>query len=186
MNFQRNADKEKLSRRELTFASFDQVLAEVRFLSRVGYHRVGKWTLGQTCEHLARFMDYSLDGFPPTPFYAALIRPVARMMYLGKILKQQRLPAGVSTLPTLVPGEWADDDLAVAQLTSAINRVQAPDAEFQPSPLFGKLTPEQWRKVHLWHCQHHLEFLIPAAKDAQAESSVPSSSRGETHSPQPE
>lgn len=179
MNFQRNADREKLSRRVLNLQSFEDVLAEVRLLSRVGYHRVGKWSLGQTCEHLARFMEQSLDGFPKAPFYAALIRPLARLMYLGKILKQERLPAGVATMPSLVPAEWEDDDHAVQQLTAAIARIEAADAVFQPSPLFGNLTADQWRKVHLWHCQHHLEFMIPAAKDAQAESAVPSSSRSE-------
>lgn len=113
-------------------------------------------------------MDASLDGFPPAPFYASLLRPFARMMYLGKILRNEQMPAKMPTLNEFTPGEWAEDQNAIPQLEAAIARITDPNAKFHPSPLFGNLTAEEWRKVHLWHCQHHLEFLIPAAKEATA------------------
>lgn len=168
MSFNRNGASDRLSRRQLNLQSFDDVLAEAKSLSRVGYHRVAKWSLGQICDHVARFMDESIDGFQKPPAMAPLMRPFLRMMYLGKILRNERMPAKFPTLKELQPDEWADDSKALPQLEAAIARIQAPSAEFVPSPALGKLTPEEWRKVHLWHCQHHLEFLIPAARDAQA------------------
>lgn len=168
MSFHRNGASDKLSRRELHFENFEDVLGEARSLSRVGYHRVSKWSLGQICDHLSRFMDASLDGFPPAPFYASLLRPFARMMYLGKILRNEQMPAKMPTLNEFTPGEWAEDQNAIPQLEAAIARITDPGAKFNPSPLFGNLTADEWRKVHLWHCQHHLEFLVPAAKEATA------------------
>ncbi|MBI1247844.1 DUF1569 domain-containing protein [bacterium] len=169
MSFHRNGASDKLSRRELHLETFEDVLKEARSLSRVGYHRVAKWSLGQICDHVSMFMNASLDGFPPAPFYASLIRPFARMMYLSKMLRNERMPAKLPTLKTLTPDEWAADDVAMPRLEAAIARVQDPNAQFVASPIFGELTDEQWRKVHLWHCQHHLEFLIPAARDVTAE-----------------
>lgn len=165
MSFHRKSSSDKLSRRTLDFQSFDDVLKDARVLARVGYHRVGRWSLGQITDHLSRFMCHSLDGFPSPPGYFALLRPVARMMYLGKVLRNERLPAGAPTLKSLQPDEWSDDSAAMPQLEDAIARIQSPNATFQPSPLFGKLTPDEWRKVHLWHCQHHLEFLVPTARE---------------------
>ena len=170
MSFHRNGASDRLSRRQLNLQSFDDVLAEARSLSRVGYHRVSKWSLGQICDHVSRFMDDSLDGFKSTPKFAPLVRPILRMMYLGKVLRNDRIPAKMPTLKELEPDEWTEDAHALPQLEKAIARIQDPSAQFVPSPAFGNLTAEQWRKVHLWHCQHHLEFLIPAARDAQANS----------------
>ncbi|MEW4452355.1 DUF1569 domain-containing protein [Bremerella sp. JC817] len=168
MSFHRNGASDKLSRRQLHLQSFDEVLSEARSLSRVGYHRVAKWSLGQICDHVSRFMDASIDGFPPSPFYVPLIRPFARMAHLGKILRNEHLPAKMPTLSVFMPGEWAEDEKALPQLEAAIARILDPNVQFVPSPLFGKLTPEEWRKVHLWHCQHHLEYLIPAARDVSS------------------
>ena len=33
--------------------------------------------------------------------------------------------------------------------------------EVHPSPFFGRLTPDQWRQLHLIHTAHHLSFLVP-------------------------
>ncbi|PQO28730.1 DUF1569 domain-containing protein [Blastopirellula marina] len=170
MSFHRNGASDRLSRRQLSLQSFDDVLAEAKSLSRVGYHRVSKWSLGQICDHVSRFMDDSIDGFKSTPGFAPLMRPFLRMMYLGKVLRNERIPAKMPTLKELEPDEWTEDGNALPQLEKAIARIQDPNTQFVPSPAFGNLTAEQWRKVHLWHCQHHLEFLIPAARDAQANS----------------
>jgi hypothetical protein len=61
--------------------------------------------------------------------------------------------------PSPEPG--GDEAAAVARLKKAINRLQAHSGEMHDSPFFGHLTPEQWRELHLIHCNHHLALLHP-------------------------
>jgi hypothetical protein len=149
-----------MERREVRFGDYDAVLADAEALLAGGYARAGSWTLGQAAHHLAAIMEGSLDGFPsrlPWP-----VRLVARWFVLGRILRhrvfRRRVPAPAFSLPPA----GADDREGLARLRSAIARLQAHQGELQPSPVFGRLTPAQWREVHLWHCEHHLSFLLPS------------------------
>jgi len=161
MNVYRNMNREKLSRRKLKFETYDELRTELDLLSQSGYHRTGKWSLGKICDHLSRFIDQSLTGFEPPSFFVRLMQPLARMLYLGKIMKGQQLGGGMPTIKSLLPEGDPDDDKAVAAYQKSLERMLDPNATFQPSPLFGDLTADQWRKVHLWHAAHHLSFLVP-------------------------
>ena len=148
-----------MERRSLRFHTFDEVIAETERLLGTGYDRVGVWSLGQICEHMALVVTMSMDGFPskfPWP-----MRVVARWLYLRPILAhrvfRKRLPAP----KYLLPSEMADDASGVERLRGAVRRFGAHPGPFAPSPVFGDLTPEQWREIHLWHCEHHLSFLLP-------------------------
>ncbi|MCC9605333.1 DUF1569 domain-containing protein [Blastopirellula sp. JC732] len=152
-------------RRELSFENFDEVLIECRHLADVGYHRVGKWNLGQICQHLAACMNQSIDGYKdPIPFWLPIVRPVVRMLYLPTILKGGAVSIRAKAPPSTLPSTNADDEIRMAELEQAMARVMQDDVEFVESPVVGQLTKEEWRKLHLWHCQHHLSFLIPGAK----------------------
>ena len=50
-----------------------------------------------------------------------------------------------------------------SRLRAVVERFKGHSGPLHPSPAFGRLTPEQWREVHLWHCEHHLSFLLPRA-----------------------
>jgi hypothetical protein len=49
----------------------------------------------------------------------------------------------------------------VARLKETIERLRTHQGELHASPFFGYLTPDQWRRLHLIHCAHHLGFLVP-------------------------
>ncbi len=55
--------------RRLRFDTYDQVWAEAQRIAgaeRGGRLRcAGNWTAGQTFGHLATWIEYALDGFPP-------------------------------------------------------------------------------------------------------------------------
>ena len=53
-----------MERRHLDFNDFDSVSVDVGNLRQRGYTKVGNWTLGQICEHLAMGMRMSIDGDP--------------------------------------------------------------------------------------------------------------------------
>jgi hypothetical protein len=147
-----------MERRDLRLHSYDDALADAEALLALGYDRAGNWGLGQACQHLAASMEMSLDGFPsrfPWP-----VRVVARWFVLGKILKhrvfRRRFPAPKYMQPPAV-----EDRVGLERLRAAVGRLKAQAGPMRPSPIFGRLTPEQWREVHLWHCEHHLSFLRP-------------------------
>lgn len=149
-----------MKRRKLKFTALEQVAVDVDLLHRAGYGRVGNWTLAQVCDHLTKFMVMSLDGFPvkmPWP-----IRAVMGPYFLKPLtLWSEWIPAGVQgpavMMPTAPPGEAQ----AVERCKQALLRVQEFAGSFHPSPLFGEMTPGQWRKIHLIHAAHHLSFLLP-------------------------
>ncbi|TWT39711.1 DUF1569 domain-containing protein [Blastopirellula retiformator] len=152
-------------RRILLFANFEEVIVDCHHLADVGYHKLGQWNLGQICQHLAAFMDQSIDGFKDRmPFWLPVVRPVLRMIYLPTILKGGAVSVKAKAPPSILPSTSADDEIRLAELERAIARVMQEDVQFVESPVMGSLSQEEWRKVHMWHCQHHLSFLIPGHK----------------------
>jgi hypothetical protein len=146
-------------RRTLDFFDFDAVLADVERLRRDGYRRAGTWDLPQACDHLTRFMRGSLEGFGfqfPLPF-----RLAGRWLFLGRTLRTRRIPTGVKGPAPLMPPADVGGDAAVRAFAETVARVRDHRGDFHPSPLFGRLTPEQWRQIHLIHAAHHLSFLVP-------------------------
>jgi hypothetical protein len=153
------------TRRTLSFASLDEVVADAEDLLAKGYDRTGNWDLAQVCGHLAEWFRYPLDGFPRAPL---LLRPVfwlvrstvgkgmARKMLAGGTMK-----TGMPTVPQSVPAPGGEDAAAVAKLREVIARWKAHPGPLHPSPLFGDMTRDGWTKGHLIHCAHHLSFLVP-------------------------
>ena len=154
-------------RRALRFDTFDEVIADVRRLE-LGYRRAGNWTLGQACDHLARFMRFSLDGFPPGFRLPAPLAWLMRRVMLSPKSLQKPMPGGMRAPKFLLPpppeagvDARAVDRAAADRLVEQCRRVKVHGGEFFPSPLFGRLRPAVWRQVHLNHCAHHLGFLVP-------------------------
>jgi hypothetical protein len=153
-----------MERRTVRFQGYDDVLRDAESLLSSGYDRAGTWGLGQVAHHLATIMEMSLDGFPslfPWP-----VRLAARWLVLGSVLRhrvfRRRVPAPAFALPP----DSAEDRAGVDRLRAAMERLEKQTGPMQPSPVFGKLSPEQWREVHLWHCEHHFSFLLPRAEVA--------------------
>jgi hypothetical protein len=148
-----------MEHRQLEFKDFADVLAEVDRLHRGGYQKLGQWDLAQTCDHLAYFMQGSLDGATyrvPWLFKVLFGRPVLR-----RILKQRRMKAGVPTPQKPLPAPGGDEPAAVERFRYVVERLRSHTGELHPSPFFGHLTPDEWRELHLIHCAHHLSYLQP-------------------------
>ena len=147
-------------RTELRFDEWDAVLADLETLQSVGYNRVGQLDLGQICNHLAIIMEGALDGFPkmmPWP-----MRKLLRVMFLGTMMKHKPIRLRVPVAPAFAAQtEPVDDAVGVSRLQAAIARFSSPDAEYHEHLAFGRLNREQWNRQQLWHCEHHLGFLIP-------------------------
>ena len=159
-------------RRSLSFGGLGEAVADARELED-GYLRVGQWSLGQCCEHLTSFMRFSLDGFPsrglppPLPF-------LMRTLLLNERKMRKPMPVGMPSPAFLRPAEEAGegprlegasdaDRRAVEKFSAVCKRVQNHAGDFKPSPLFGRLSPQKWRRVHAKHAEHHLSFLVPTS-----------------------
>ncbi|MDR3619845.1 MAG: DUF1569 domain-containing protein [Paludisphaera borealis] len=154
------------SRRVLDYRDWPAVIADVERLGRDGYSKVGRWDLSQTCDHLADWLTFPLDGFPPTP------APIRLMLWtLGKLVGRKALrktlatrsmPGGAPTIPVTVHQSGGNAAEAVERLRTAISRFQAHSGKFYPSPIFGHLDRETISQLQLIHCAHHLSFLAPS------------------------
>lgn len=144
--------------RQLDFTDFSQVLADIERLQRQGYDRAATWDLAQTCEHLAFFIESSIDG--PNYHVPWIFKVLFGRMFLKRILNQRTMKPGVPTPQKPLPLPGGNVEAAVARLKNAIDRFQKHEGDYFPSPFFGRMTPEEWRELHLIHCAHHLGNLI--------------------------
>jgi hypothetical protein len=145
--------------RDLELNDYSAVHAELDRLHRVGYDKAGTWDLAQVCDHLRFFVDQSLDG--ATFRVPWLIKVLFGRMVLRRILKTRKMRAGITTPQDPLPAPGGDEAGAIACFKAALARFEAHQGELHASPFFGYLRPQQWRDLHLIHCNHHLAYLIP-------------------------
>src|SRR5690242_16155661 len=111
-------------RRTLDFRDFDAVLADVDALARGGCERAGNWNLGQVCDHLAKVMAESLDGFTfKIPFLLRWLPPLMRGWYKKKIFGSRTFPA-VSAPGAFAPASAPDEAEALARFRREVARVR--------------------------------------------------------------
>jgi hypothetical protein len=155
-----------VERRQLTFASLDEVAADAENLLARGYDRAGNWDLAQVAGHVAEWLRFPIDGFPKIPL---LIRPI---MWMMRVTAGKKMLAGIlangfgtggRTMPETVPPSGGDAAAAVAKLKDAVAKWKAHTGGVHPSPLFGPMTKDTALQLQLKHAAHHLSFLVPRA-----------------------
>ena len=145
-------------RRPLDFASLNDVMPDVDRLLQ-GHRMVGKWTLGQVCNHLSRCLQATVDG-PP------LKAPWFMRVFFGGIAKRHvfrtgTMPAGFKVpSASLVPPASVDDRAEAEALRATVRLFLDAPGPMGKHPLFGSLTQEEWRRFHCIHCAHHLSFAV--------------------------
>lgn len=123
----------------------------------------GNWTPGQVFAHLAAFINFAYDGYPPE-----LRPPPWLFRFIFGLLKKKylhgRLPVGVR-IPGVKNGTVGADLVAIneglTRLRRAISRLES-SAPTVPNPVLGRLSHEEWTALHLRHAELHLSFLHPA------------------------
>lgn len=146
-------------RANLHFESLEDALIDIEQLDRNGEPRAnGNWSAGQVAQHIAKLINLSIDGFggKKAPLLIRLIAGLMTNRFLHNPMKPGvRLPGGLSFLLPDDNVSWPEGRDA---LRAAIERLQAERA-VAPSPVFGKLTHEEWVRLHLRHMEMHLSFL---------------------------
>jgi hypothetical protein len=147
-------------RRVLTFVDLDDVLADVERLDRAGGESIrasGNWTPAQIVQHVAKLIEFSMDGFPGrAPWY---LRVPARLMK-GRFLTKA-LPTGLkfpSGMSFLAPEDDVTWPVAIQQLRTAVERAGG-SRMTKPSPLLGPMSHEDWVALHCRHAEMHFSFM---------------------------
>lgn len=120
---------------------------------------LGNWTLGQALHHVAVWMNFAFEGFPPGARPPGIIRFLLRFM--RKKLLNDALPAGVR-IPKVEGGTYGTEpvptDQALIELRAAVKRLRSEPAKHE-SPAFGPMTTEEREKLNLRHAELHLGFF---------------------------
>jgi hypothetical protein len=146
-------------RRTLEFARLDEVMPEVdRLLA--GHTTVGNWSLGQVCNHLAGGIQKSVDGYEVQAPW--LVRTTIGRVVKKKILGERRIQPGIKTAESLVPKPGLDDRAEAEALRASIAYYLTHPEPRALHPFFGRMTGDEWDRLHRIHCAHHLSFALPA------------------------
>lgn len=153
-------------RRPLRFSSIADIRRDLDALEaghRAGTLRTsGNWTAGQNFAHLASFISYAYDGYPPElsnpPWYIRFI-----LRFMKKRFLYKGLPVGVK-IPGIKAGTVGQDDVSfeegLTRLRSALARLEAAPPD-RANPIFGPLSHPEWTSMHCRHCELHLSFVHP-------------------------
>jgi hypothetical protein len=148
-------------RRQLRFQRLDDIIVDIdRLQTSPNLRTLGNWRVDQILNHLARAMTKSIDGFDtrmPAP-----LRLLMRVLMKRRILNKGMTPG--FNLPSKAAAEMhtppASTAEAFANLRRAIERLHT-ETNRAPSPFLGRLTADEWNRLHCRHCELHLSFLIP-------------------------
>lgn len=155
-----------VGRRTLVFEDLPSVMRDVDALQADGYTKTGEWDLSLTCAPLADWMAFPVSGYPRMPLRMRpmlwLFRTMAGRRKLDEILTGGTHPAGMRTAPSTVHPADLDESAAVARLCETVERFRLHEGRYHASPLFGDLDEDTHLRIQLFHCAHHLGFLIPS------------------------
>jgi hypothetical protein len=151
--------KKVQGRRALGFKSLDEALADAEALvAAQNVRMLGNHTLGQLLAHLGIAIHSSIDGFSGQAPW--LIRMVARTLK-GRILTKGMRPG--FRLPTARESGAFPTVASTAEGLEKYRAAVARCAKEQMTarhPAFGKLTHEEWYRLHCHHAGLHLSFCV--------------------------
>ncbi len=148
------------ARRTVHYATLSEVVQDAEHL--IGnHHTVGKWSFGQICQHLAKSMNASIDGFGfQAPWFIRwLIAPMLKNSFLIKPMKPGfKLPKKATAL---LPDDSVTAEEGLRQLKAGVERL-AHETPTASHPAFGKMASEEVMQLHLRHSELHMSFIVPS------------------------
>ncbi len=151
-------------RRDLRFRSIDEVLAEVDRIvaaEKAGALKAtGNWSAGQVFNHIATWLNFGWEGFPPSVNPPWFVRAILHLMRNRYIHKPTRAGVMIPGLPGGTLGaEPMSTEEGARKLKAALTRLKNGEPAKHPSPAFGPMTEEERTQFQLRHCELHMSFL---------------------------
>jgi hypothetical protein len=147
-----------VGRRQLHFESYEDLLADVHAMNSQPTRQLGNWTLGQICEHLAKAIEYAVDGAPfKAPWPLRVAGRVIKKRIISRPMKPGfRLPKSAAEYLPVNP----DAATGIARLEAAIARYREVPS-VQPHAIFGPMTRDEYDQLNFRHAEMHLSFIVP-------------------------
>jgi hypothetical protein len=146
------------SRRDLSYANEDDVVADVENLRR-GHVRLGGWTFEQICWHLEQGVRYRMA---PPPHAANTPEQDARAGVLKQVLASGKLPNTIVAPDPMVPPANPGAQ-AIDAFIASMREFKAFPGPIAPHRIFGHVSQPDARRLNLIHCAHHLSYLVPTS-----------------------
>ena len=145
------------TRRNLDYPNVDAAIADVQSLRR-GYTQSGNWTLPQICWHLTSVLDKtSRPATEPATPEQVKMQPIKE-----KILATGRLPGRIEAPQPVVPPPDCGEE-SVDAFIAALRRLAIYPEKTAVHRLWGPLTVDEFKRLSLIHCAHHLNHLTATA-----------------------
>ena len=147
-------------RRELSFASLNDVVVEAERLASGEVRTTGNHSFGQILEHLARTHDLTtgkLEG-PRPPFFVRLLMPLIKSSLIKNVKPGYKLPSKAEAF--FWPDQHFEVHAALTHLKESVERFNSV-GPLTKHPIFGKLPPEKSLELNCNHCAMHLSFVHP-------------------------
>ncbi|HVX14070.1 MAG TPA: DUF1569 domain-containing protein [Pirellulales bacterium] len=147
-------------RRKLHFDSLDDMVVDAeKLVASAQTKMLGNWPLSQLLTHLAIAINGSIDGISArAPWFIRMLAPLIKRRLLKNGMSAGfRLPKKVEPafFPTADSPQQALDQLRAAVRRTHTERMTA------RHPVLGKLTHDEWTRLHLRHGELHLSFALP-------------------------
>jgi hypothetical protein len=146
------------ARRPLSFSSLAEVMPEVDRLLE-GHTTVGRWSLGQICNHLTISLIGSVEGIPVKAPW--LVRKTLGVVVKRRILATGQMRAGVRIPERFWPRPGLDARAEAEALRGALRLYSAHTGPMADHPFLGPMSRDEWTRIHCIHHAHHLSFVRP-------------------------
>lgn len=135
-------------------SSYNEILNRISLLNKDSTSLWGKMTVGQMAWHCQIPLQIAIDNVdskkPPNLLAKWFFK---KAMYNDKLWRKN-LPTA-PMLKTKEPKRFEDEIVILKQLITNFHVLKTRD-EWNPHPIFGKFTHEQWGKMQYKHLDHHL------------------------------
>lgn len=134
-------------------ATYQEVLSRIDALNEKSERQWGKMTAGQMAWHCQFPIKIGVDNK-----HKGNGNLFVRVFFKKSMYNDKPWRKNLPTSPALRAKEEKDLTTEKTKLKQLVNDFYAcrSRTEWNPHPLFGKLTPEQWGKVQFKHLDHHL------------------------------
>jgi hypothetical protein len=143
-------------RRQLKYASVDEILVDVERLRQGGCEQCGNWTLPQACWHLVQTTQFVMR---PGPYPADTPEQIAARPLMHKVLNEG-MPPGIPAPDAVLPPPDAPAS-AVDDFVATMKKFAAFPGPFGPHRRFGQVGDDTIRRLTLAHAAHHLSHFVP-------------------------
>ncbi len=146
--------------RKLIFSDLQSIQNELVYLQDKKIATHGNWNYQQILAHLSDGLEFTLENkktkTAPMPEFIQNTVGKAILSYILFWGFPPNLPNPIRDVPVTITTEQSDQ---IETLISLLHKLQNAEGPLSPHPIFGKLTKEEWIKLHCGHFAHHLGYV---------------------------